>query len=70
MICLDLLEAGMETVGNTLDFFILYLVLNESIQRRVHNEIDHFIGNTRAPVLDDRNQSVIFIFIHLKIFKV
>lgn len=56
VICLDMLEAGMETVGNTLDFLIIYLVLHEDVQQRIQLEIDTIIGSSRLPSLDDRNR--------------
>lgn len=53
MVCLDLLEAGMETVSNTAVFMLLHVALNSSVQARLRHEIDEVVGR-RAPVLADR----------------
>lgn len=55
VICLDFLEAGSETVNNTLTFLIMYILKNKHVQTRIKEEIDHVVGN-RAPKLSDRNQ--------------
>ncbi|KAL0822559.1 hypothetical protein ABMA28_004601 [Loxostege sticticalis] len=56
VVCLDMLEAGVETVNNTAVFMLLYLVRNEAIQRRLQDEIDEVVGENRAPVLSDRKR--------------
>lgn len=53
VVCLDLLEAGMETVSNTAVFMLLHVALNSSVQARLRHEIDEVVGG-RAPVLADR----------------
>ncbi|XP_060802447.1 farnesoate epoxidase isoform X2 [Amyelois transitella] len=55
VVCLDMLEAGMETVANTAVFMLLYLVRDEGVQRRVQKEIDDVIGK-RQPSLGDRSR--------------
>ncbi|XP_026731057.1 farnesoate epoxidase-like [Trichoplusia ni] len=58
VVCLDLLEAGMETVSNTAVFMLLYIVRNDDVQKRLHDEIDEVIGSQRAPALSDRSRMV------------
>lgn len=55
VICMDMLQAGMETVGNTVAFMFLYLVRQENVQNRVIAEIDEVIGK-RTPALEDRRR--------------
>ncbi|XP_026327061.1 farnesoate epoxidase-like, partial [Hyposmocoma kahamanoa] len=55
VVCLDMLQAGMETVGNTVAFMFLYMVRQESIQNKVIAEIDDVIGK-RTPTLEDRRR--------------
>jgi cytochrome P450 len=56
VVCLDMLEAGVETVNNTAVFMLLYLVREEQIQRRLQMEIDEVVGKSRAPCLSDRSR--------------
>ncbi|XP_021181458.3 farnesoate epoxidase isoform X1 [Helicoverpa armigera] len=58
VVCLDLLEAGMETVSNTAVFMLLHIVLNDDVQRRLHDEIDDVIGPLTPPALSDRARMV------------
>lgn len=58
VVCLDLLEAGMETVSNTAVFMLLHVVRDEEIQRKLHEEIDRVIGKNRSPLLKDRARMV------------
>ncbi|GLH13839.1 Methyl farnesoate epoxidase [Gryllus bimaculatus] len=53
-VCSDLFSAGSESVGNTLGFAMLYMVLYPEIQEKVHSIIDSVIGNHRRPTLQDR----------------
>lgn len=55
VICLDLLEAGVETVSNTAVFMLLHVVRDQKIQKRLQQEIDMEIGS-RQPSLTDRNR--------------
>lgn len=55
VICLDLLEAGVETVSNTAVFMLLHVVRDQKIQKRLQQEIDMEIG-FRQPTLTDRNR--------------
>ena len=45
-----------ETVGTTLEFSILYLALNPSVQQEVQVEIDQVVGPTRHPLYSDRKR--------------
>ncbi|KAJ8716133.1 hypothetical protein PYW08_013418 [Mythimna loreyi] len=58
VVCLDLLEGGMETVANTAVFMLLHVVCNDDVQRRLHDEIDDVIGPLRSPALSDRARMV------------
>jgi len=54
MVCLDLFTAGAETTANTLDFAMLYLMMNPRVQKKVQTEIDEVLGSNRLPKLKDR----------------
>ncbi|CAD0200803.1 unnamed protein product [Chrysodeixis includens] len=58
VVCLDLLEAGLETVANTALFCVLHIVRNDDVQRKLQAEIDEVIGPQRAPTLSDRTRMV------------
>lgn len=51
-ICLDLFSAGAESVGNTLSFCILYMVLYPELQKELYDEIQEVIGGTRIYLQD------------------
>jgi hypothetical protein len=53
-ILLDLFSAGAESVANSLDYSLLYLMLNPHIQKKVQEELDAVVGRSRRPSLDDR----------------
>lgn len=54
MLLLDLFSAGVESIANTLDYAMLYMVLNPHIQRKVQEELDAVVGRSRRPTGDDR----------------
>ncbi|XP_050671896.1 farnesoate epoxidase-like isoform X2 [Leptidea sinapis] len=56
--CRDLLEAGVETVSNTIVFMLLYLVRAPEVRTRLQDEIDRVVGTTRLPSLSDRSRMV------------
>lgn len=51
---LDLFSAGAESVSNSLDYSLLYLILNPDIQKKVQEELDAVVGRNRRPSLEDR----------------
>lgn len=56
MILLDLFSAGAESVANSLDYSLLYMILHPHIQRKVQEELDAVVGRSRKPSLDDRSR--------------
>ena len=54
IILLDMFSAGAESVANSLDYALLYMVLNPHIQKKVHEELDAVVGRSRRPSGDDR----------------
>ncbi|XP_041637318.1 cytochrome P450 2J2-like isoform X2 [Cheilinus undulatus] len=52
--CLDLIEAGTETLATTLRWALVYMVNYPDIQGKVQSEIDRVIGQSRQPTLADR----------------
>ena len=51
----DLWLAGQETTSNTLSWLCIYLINRPEIQRKVHEELDKFIGTDRIVTVDDKN---------------
>lgn len=51
-VCLDLLIAGSQTTGNTLEFALLQVLRDTSVQDNIHEEIDRVIGD-RMPCWAD-----------------
>jgi len=51
MLCVDLFIAGSETTSNTLEFAILYMILNPKVQAKVFQEIEAVIGLQEKPTL-------------------
>jgi cytochrome P450 family 2 subfamily U polypeptide 1 len=52
----DLFVAGTETVSNTLNWAIFYIVSHPHVQKKLHEEIDQVIGKDRPPCDKDRYQ--------------
>ncbi|CAF1523118.1 unnamed protein product [Rotaria magnacalcarata] len=52
----DLFVAGTETISNTLNWAIFYIVAHSDVQEKLHEEIDRLIGKDRPPCEKDRNQ--------------
>lgn len=48
MVCVDLFFTGGDTTSTTLEFAILYMLLNPEIQRKVQEEIDLVIGDQKV----------------------
>ena len=63
MILLDLFSAGTESVANSLDYVLLYMMLNPDIQRKVHEELDAVVGRSRRPTSNDSPQYDKTVFI-------
>jgi cytochrome P450 len=56
MILLDLFSAGAESVANSLDYSLVYMMLHPHIQRKVQEELDAVVGRNRRPSMDDRSR--------------
>ncbi|XP_054278817.1 farnesoate epoxidase-like [Macrosteles quadrilineatus] len=54
MIALDLFVAGAESVSNSVEFVLLYMILYPEIQEKMQAEIDHVLARARKPKLDDK----------------
>ncbi|XP_069378849.1 cytochrome P450 2J2-like [Paralichthys olivaceus] len=55
LICmLDLIEAGTETAATTLRWALVYMINYPEIQKKVQEEIDRVIGQSRQPTMADR----------------
>jgi cytochrome P450 family 2 subfamily U polypeptide 1 len=52
----DLFVAGTETVSNTLNWAIFYIVAHPYVQKKIHQEIDQVIGKDRPPCEKDRSR--------------
>jgi len=48
--------AGVETTNNTIGFVISYLVVNQDVQRKVHEEIDRVLGREVLPRITHKTQ--------------
>lgn len=53
---IDLLQASSESVGNTLGFLLLYVVLNPQTQDKLHEELDRVLGTDAVPQLTDKSR--------------
>ena len=53
MVCVDLFFTGGDTTSTTLEFAILYMLLNPEIQRKLQEEIDLVVGE-ETPTLDHK----------------
>lgn len=53
VLCMDLFAAGSETTGTTLSWGVMYLALNQEVQRKCQQEIDNLLGGKRLFYLID-----------------
>lgn len=49
----DIFSAGLENVTSTIEWSILFLMLNPDVQRKIQNEINDIIGKEHEPQLAD-----------------
>ncbi|KAJ8882485.1 hypothetical protein PR048_014296 [Dryococelus australis] len=56
VLCMDLFIAGSDTVSNTLEFCLLYMVLYQEVQRKVQEELDSVLGPECMPSAGDRTR--------------
>ncbi|KAL0108030.1 hypothetical protein PUN28_014950 [Cardiocondyla obscurior] len=49
----DLFSAGMETVKNTLEWAVIFMLHHPEAAKAVQNELDEVVGRTRMPSLED-----------------
>ncbi|XP_007523500.2 cytochrome P450 2D14-like [Erinaceus europaeus] len=54
MVVADLFTAGMVTTSTTLAWALLLMILHPDVQRRVQQEIDEVIGQSRPPEMADQ----------------
>ncbi|XP_007523529.2 cytochrome P450 2D17-like [Erinaceus europaeus] len=54
MVVIDLFTAGMVTTSTTLAWALLLMILHPDMQRRVQQEIDEVIGQSRPPEMADQ----------------
>ncbi len=56
-VLLDFFIAGSETTSTTLNWAMLYMILNPDIQERVQEELDRVTGRSRMPTTADRTDT-------------
>jgi hypothetical protein len=56
MILLDIFNPAVESVANSLDYCLVYMILHPHIQRKVQEELDSVVGRSRRPSMDDRSR--------------
>jgi len=52
--CRDMWIAGQETTSNTLSWGLIYLMLDQDLQAKLHEELDSVIGSDRLITMDDK----------------
>jgi hypothetical protein len=45
-----------ETTSNTLAWGVVYLILNQDVQKKLHEELDKIVGSSRLVTLEDRSK--------------
>lgn len=56
MIILDLFIAGSQSTSNTLDFILMSLASNATIQAKCHDAIANALGDAQLPTLSDKSK--------------
>ncbi len=56
-VILDLFVAGSETTSTTLNWGMLFMILNPSVQKRVQDELDEVVGKGNQPTTADRTKT-------------
>lgn len=51
----DLFSAGMETVKNTLEWSIVFMLHYPEAAKAVQEELDQVVGRRRLPTMEDRD---------------
>ncbi|CAG2109497.1 unnamed protein product [Medioppia subpectinata] len=49
----DIFSAGLENVTSTIEWAVLFLMLNPKVQKQIQSEVDEVVGSKRMPQLDD-----------------
>ncbi len=49
----DIFSAGLENVTSTIEWAVLFLMLNPDVQKNIQLEIDEVVGSKRMPELND-----------------
>lgn len=49
----DLFSAGMETIKTTLQWSVVFMLYHPEVQKNVQEELDHVVGRSRLPKLED-----------------
>lgn len=49
----DLFSAGMETIKTTLEWAVVLMLHHPEAVRAVQEELDHVVGRSRMPALED-----------------
>ncbi|KAK8744986.1 hypothetical protein OTU49_000388, partial [Cherax quadricarinatus] len=57
-VCVDLFTAGSDSSSATLCFAVLLVAHHPNIMHKIHKELDHVVGHTHLPSLDDRTKLV------------
>jgi cytochrome P450 len=56
MVCLDLFITGFITTASSLEYLVMFMILNPEIQRKCHEEIDQVVGHHRLPSMNDNER--------------
>jgi cytochrome P450 len=52
----NLFVAGSETTSTTILWFMLYMIHNPNVQKKVYKEIEEVVGTAREPTLNDKTK--------------